>query len=149
MENKNINNIAEDEIKFNKEAKEYVPQKLQQTQKENINTTNTNMDIQLKSHIDAQEYIPKMCEFHITTLEEDDGEENEEQFEDIIEDIMQQESMAELNAFDEEESDEDKWFPQFKDCYCCKGLIYKCDGEVCKNLGVCFCKAKEDYDDEA
>lgn len=144
MENNNVK-LVDDEFKLNKDAKEYIPQKNQQPQKELTN--NLNDDIKLKSHIDAKEYIPKMCEFQITTLEEDDGD-NEEQFEDMMEDIMRQENFAELNAFDDEESDEDKWFPQYKDCYCCKGLIYKCEGEVCKNLGVCFCKAKEDYDDE-
>mmetsp|Transcript_8427 Transcript_8427/g.9525 ORF Transcript_8427/g.9525 Transcript_8427/m.9525 type:complete len:199 (+) Transcript_8427:45-641(+) len=31
-----------------------------------------------------------------------------------------------------------------KNCSCCKGHIYNCDGEICQNLESCFCYALEE-----
>lgn len=31
--------------------------------------------------------------------------------------------------------------PDFKDCECCKGYVFNCSSEICKNLGICHCVA--------
>jgi hypothetical protein len=50
-----------------------------------------------------------------------------------------------LDEFEEEEeSDDEKWFPKYKDCECCKGFIYKCKGDVCLNMDACNCKMKDE-----
>ena len=44
--------------------------------------------------------------------------------------------------------DEDKWIPKYKDCPCCYGFVYKCKGEACFSLGECYCKMKDDIDED-
>ena len=48
----------------------------------------------------------------------------------------------------EEEDEEDKWIPKFKDCKCCYGFVYKCKGDTCAALGQCYCKMKDDIEQE-
>ena len=43
-----------------------------------------------------------------------------------------------LDEFGEEPDDEDKWYPKYKDCECCKGFVFKCKGKACENLGQCY-----------
>ena len=43
--------------------------------------------------------------------------------------------------------DEEKWYPKYKDCECCQGFVFKCQGKVCQSLGLCYCKMKDDCDD--
>ena len=38
------------------------------------------------------------------------------------------------------------YMEKFKDCSCCKGYVYNCQGEICKYLEVCHCKAKVDIE---
>jgi len=45
-----------------------------------------------------------------------------------------------------EESDEESWYPKYKDCECCKGFVYKCKGEACSHLKFCVCKIAEECD---
>lgn len=45
-----------------------------------------------------------------------------------------------------EESDEESWYPKYKDCECCKGFVYKCKGEACSHLRFCVCKIQEECD---
>lgn len=45
-----------------------------------------------------------------------------------------------------EESDEESWYPKYKDCECCKGFVYKCKGEACSHLKFCVCKIQEECD---
>ena len=47
----------------------------------------------------------------------------------------------------EESDDEDKWYPNYKDCECYKGFVYKCKGTTCESLGQCYCKMKDDCED--
>ena len=47
-----------------------------------------------------------------------------------------------------ESEDEDNWFPKYKDCPCCYGFVYKCKGEACFSLGECYCKMKDDIDED-
>lgn len=164
--------MSDNNIVFNKEAKEYVPKKkkvedekittenVQSINKDQINDKQieekeTTKNIQF--NLNAKEYVPTKKEneidgYKIEGLDEDDEEDDEEAGEDqIIDDLVNQELDEPLDPYnlDEEESDDEKWFPKYKDCTCCEGYIYKCSGDVCTSLGVCFCKAQEDYDPEA
>ena len=31
------------------------------------------------------------------------------------------------------------YLDEYKDCTCCKGHIYNCDGEICQEIGECYC----------
>ena len=69
----------------------------------------------------------------------------------LMKDEIEYEVMNELNQkgeFDDDSEDEDKWFPKYKDCECCHGFVYKCPGESCKNLGQCYCKMKDEVDND-
>jgi hypothetical protein len=163
--------MSSNNIVFNKEAKEYVPKK--KKQEEEKTTMNSNSEIQssnivqkikkdeinekevknIQFNLNAKEYIPKKESdnngYKIEGLEDDAEEEESE--DDIIDELVNQELNDPIDpyAVDEDESDDEKWFPKYKDCSCCEGYIYKCSGDVCTSLGVCFCKAQEDYDPEA
>jgi hypothetical protein len=65
----------------------------------------------------------------------------------IMKDIINNDVMEEMGAEDDE-SDDEKWFPKYKDCECCKGFVYKCKGDACVNMGTCYCKIKEECDSE-
>ena len=86
---------------------------------------------------------------------EGDDEDEEEQVKDQIDmmmrDEIENEVMNELTTegqIDDDSEDEDKWFPKYKDCECCHGFVYKCPGESCKNLGQCYCKMKDEVDND-
>ena len=36
--------------------------------------------------------------------------------------------------------DQGDYFDEFKDCDCCHGYVYSCEGKVCKDMGQCKCK---------
>lgn len=150
-------------ITFNVNAKSYVPKSkrtdtkttTQATNPEAINSNSeklsTDLESKLKFNLNANEYVPKSHQpinvngngNHLQQEEEDfDGEE----FDMIMKDIIDNEVMEEIE--DEEESDDEKWFPKYKDCECCKGFVYKCKGAACANMGLCYCKIKEECDEE-
>ena len=56
--------------------------------------------------------------------------------------------LAEQGKISDDSADEEKWFPKYKDCECCHGFVYKCKGDTCSSLGQCFCKMKDDVDDD-
>ncbi len=72
----------------------------------------------------------------------------------ILGDVVENEIMNELakqrklDDSSEESEDEDKWIPKYKDCECCSGFVYKCKGEACLSLGECYCKMKDDMDEQ-
>ena len=37
---------------------------------------------------------------------------------------------------------------QFEQCSCCHGLINNCRGEICEDLGMCFCVSESFHQDE-
>jgi len=144
------NQNKDNNVVLNVGAKEYVPKKKNPENKVEVNsqTTVEKKDEEPKKiefNLNAKEFKPKMIEGMTVQLEEDDDDEDAEN-DDVIDDLINQELDDPMQIDEEDESDEDKWFPKFKDCSCCTGYIYKCSGEVCKSLGVCFCKAQEDYD---
>ncbi len=165
--------MSDNNIVFNKEAKEYVPKKKKQEEDKSIVTNTTNpqsipsknqeneVDVieddkenqkNIQFNLNAKEYVPKketeISGYKIEGL--DDDAEEEESEDEIIDELVNQELNDPIDpyALDEDESDDEKWFPKYKECACCEGYIYKCSGDVCTSLGVCFCKAQEDYDPE-
>ena len=119
----------QDENQLNKNAKEYVP-------------TKNRVPKKLDFNLDAKEYKPK--EKNVGNDNED--EEVEEKMDMIVKDMVEDEVMEELG--NEESEDEDKWIQKYKDCQCCHGFVYKCKGETCSSLGQCYCKMKDDCENE-
>ncbi len=39
------------------------------------------------------------------------------------------------------------WVKECQDCPCCKGWVYSCNGEACKNMQMCYCKVKMDIEE--
>lgn len=115
-----------------------------------------NININSKPHIPNE----KINGYKVEGLDNEEEEENEddsEDNEDIIEgqldniidnEIINQHDALFLDNEEDEISDEDKWYPKFANCECCKGYLHKCENEVCKSLSICYCKAQEDYDPE-
>ena len=145
--NCDICSINIENILLNKEAKPFVPKSKIQSQKEenkNLQTEN------ITYNLNAKEFKPKNKQediYNIYNIDHEDFEEDEiqgQEFDMIVKDIIDNEALEELEG---DESDEDKWYPKFKDCECCKGHVYKCKGSACLNLGVCFCKMKEECDE--
>ena len=84
-------------------------------------------------------------------------EEEEEKVKEVIDDLylkdieneVMDEMEKEMKKENENDSDdEDKWIPKYKDCPCCYGFVYKCKGDTCASLGQCYCKMKDDVEDE-
>ena len=123
---------------LNKDAKEFIPTKNRIPEKLNFNK-------------DAKEYVPKP-KVKVEYVEGDDDEEEvKDEIDMMVKDEIENEVMNELTKegqIDDDSEDEDKWFPKYKDCECCHGFVYKCPGESCKNLGQCYCKMKDEVDNE-
>jgi len=147
------------DVNLNVNAKNYLPKS-----KRTDNTSNPIQENEksepitdkLKLNLDAQEYTPKFVQgldqqMDGLNVEDEDDEdidneiENEE-FDMIMKDIINNEAIEE--EIEEDESDDEKWFPKYKECECCKGFVYKCQGAACINMGECYCKMKEECDDE-
>ena len=173
-----IQDLNINELSLNTKAKGYVPkskrvetnQNTQNTQKsediQNLEKKETSSDNKLNFNLQAQEYKPKFTMNTDTKInnknennflfsqdqdeEQDDNfqdEDEAEEFDMIMKDIIDNEALE--NIEDHEESDdEDKWFPKYKDCECCKGFVYKCKGIACENMDACYCKVKDECDME-
>ena len=115
---------------LNKEAKEYVPTK----------------NRKLNFNLDAKEYKPKEKE-KIDIGDEDDEEVNKK-MDMIVNDMVINDLIEQEKDNDSDEEDENKCYPKYKSCNCCKGYVYKCNGETCKSLGQCFCKMSDDCEFE-
>ena len=68
----------------------------------------------------------------------------------LIEEIENEKNILYGNDSENEDEDEDKdkWIPKYKDCECCYGFVYSCKGDTCASLGQCFCKMKDDIEEE-
>ena len=110
---------------LNKNAKEYIPTKRR------IKREKDESNIQKIQYIEA---------------DDDEEEENDikEKIDKIEKDMIEEEAIEELG--DDLSDDEDKWFPMYRDCECCKGFVYNCKGEACVDLGQCYCKMKDECD---
>ncbi len=136
---KNCNPEVED-INLNLNAKSFIP-KSKQRLNEQIQETTEQLQ-KLSFNLNAKEYVPKFIN------QEDENEEiedDDEELDIIVNDIINNDMMEEL---EEEESDDEKWFPSYKDCECCKGFVYKCQGSACVNMGTCYCKVKDECDND-
>ena len=113
---------------LNKEAKEYIPTK----------------NKKLNFNLNAKEYQPKEKQKNIE-LDEDDDEEVDKKIDMIANDMVENDLIEEqAKANDSDEEDENKFYPKYKNCQCCKGYVYKCNGDTCKSLGQCYCKMSDD-----
>ena len=112
---------------LNKEAKEYIPTK----------------NRKLNFNLEAKEYQPKEKEKNIENDEEDDEEVNKK-LDMIVNDMVVNDLIEEAKDSDSDEEDENKFYPKYKNCQCCKGYVYKCNGDTCKSLGQCYCKMSDD-----
>ena len=134
-------NQKEEENTLRAGATEYIPSKNRVPDKLNFNLA-------------AAEYNPKEIIEYVESDDDDNDEQIQEEIDMIIGDVVENEVMNELakqqkldNSSDDSE-DEEKWIPKYKDCECCSGFVYKCKGEACSSLGECYCKMKDDIDDE-
>ena len=124
--------IKDKDEKLNKDAKEYIHNKKRIPEKIDFNLT-------------AIEYRPKKVVEYIEADDDDDEEDDvKEKMDMIVKDIVESEVMEEMG--NEISEDEEKWLPEYKDCECCHGFVYKCAGESCKNLGQCYCKMKDEVE---
>ncbi len=142
-------------IVFNKDAKVWKPKNQKSEETSEIKNGIENIDINASKtkndnilyNLNATEFKPK--EEKIVEYVEDDVDDDEiDQELDQADKQLIEELAKKEQIFNDEMSDEDNWFPKYQDCTCCKGFIYKCEGEVCNSLGACFCKSQDDYDDD-
>jgi len=141
-------------IIFNKDAKVWKPKTQKTEELSDIKNGIENIDIKTKTNNDnvlynlnATEFKPKQYVEYV----EDDGDVDEDEIDQEFDQTDKQlidELVKKEQIFNDEMSDEDNWFPKYQDCNCCKGFIYKCEGEVCNSLGACFCKSQDDYDND-
>lgn len=136
----NDKKLSIENMNLNTGAKVYVPKNKRADNKEE------NLNFNLK----AEEYVPRPYQQEENADEENPEEDVEDDMEGeeldmIMKDIIDNEVMEEL---EDDESDEEKWFPKYKDCECCKGFVYKCNGAACKNMNICYCKMKEECDED-
>ena len=131
---------------LNKEAKEFIPTKNRVPEKLQFNEN-------AKEYIpkEQREIKPKIKTVYIEGDDEDDEERVKDQIDMMMRDEIENEVMDELTKegqVEEDSEDEDKWYPKYKDCECCHGFVYKCPGESCKNLGQCYCKMKDEVEND-
>ena len=84
---------------------------------------------------------------------EDYEEEIKEQIDEMISNELEKEVMSEMHKIrflenDDDSEDEDKWFPDYQKCQCCHGFVYNCKGNICHSMGQCYCKMKDDIEQE-
>ena len=121
------------------------------TQKIEVINVNEVLNKNNKEYIPTKRRIKREEESNIQKIqyiEADDDEEEEndikEKIDKIEKDMIEEEAIEELG--DDLSDDEDKWFPMYRDCECCKGFVYNCKGEACVDLGQCYCKMKDECD---
>jgi len=135
-------NKDEKDKPLNAAATEYIPSKNRIPDKLNFN-------------LSAAEFKPKETVIEYVEVDDNDNDEQiKEELDMIVGDVVENEVMNELakerqlDNSSEDSEDEDKWIPKYKDCECCSGFVYKCKGDACSSLGECYCKMKDDVDDE-
>ncbi len=144
VNNGNIGNKIQDDlnnIKFNLEAKEFKPKPMEINGYTigGLDSDDEDVDVKLNQNNNIKDK-PEIKVLKANPVKEKDDTANDLDIEEIIE--------QGLDDYDDEESDGNEWVPQFKNCSCCKGYINKCSGVICSSLGVCYCKAQEEFDPE-
>ena len=54
-------------------------------------------------------------------------------------DAEEQNDVEKMMNDEDRAADKETWFPNHRDCSCCKGYVYACTAEVCVQLGICGC----------
>ena len=117
----------------------YKDKSLSKTAKEYVPTKNRKLNFNLE----AKEYKPKNKE-----LEEEEDQEVNDKIDMIANDMVVNDLIEAAKDNDSEDEDENKFYDKYKNCTCCKGYVYKCNGEACKSLGQCYCKMSDDCENE-
>ena len=89
-------------------------------------------------------------------VEGDSEEKIKEEIDNIILNDIENEIMEEIKkenidehySDSEEDEEKDEWIPKYKDCPCCYGFVFNCKGDTCASLGQCYCKMKDDIEEE-
>ncbi len=155
--NKTINSANDDKNVLNVNSKEFIPKKKKNNSDQSKPKDPNVVEIDnktLKLNLNANEYVPTGKKYNelssypdpnAQTLDDaDDLEPNPDEMEMIVKDMIENEQIEEEEGLYD---DEDQFFSKYKDCECCKGKIYKCNGDACQYLGACYCKVKTDCDD--
>ena len=116
---------------LSKEAQEYIPTK----------------NRKLNFNLEAKEYKPKDKPKN-KELDDEDDEEVNNKMDMIVNDMVENDLIEAEKDNDSDDEDENKFFDKYKNCSCCKGYVYKCNGEACKSLGQCYCKMSDDCENE-
>ena len=116
---------------LNKEAKEYVP------------TKNRKLDLNLE----AKEYKPKN-KIKNAELDDEENEDVNNKMDMIANDMVENDIIEAAKDENSDDEDENKFFEKYKNCTCCKGYVYKCNGDTCKSLGQCYCKMSDECEND-
>ena len=129
-------------ISFNTSARNYIPNNKSFNNFPENNSQQEN--IKLNLNLEAKEYISNK-----KNTDNNQYKKNEEfdyipetELDMRVNELIQNEVYDQYE--DEDEPDVEKWFPKYKECECCKGFIYKCNGIACLNMGICYCKMKDE-----
>ena len=123
-----------DSIRFNLNANEYVPKKSFQTPQQSNYYANSNQNNQPTNFPNnySKNYNEQISEnFQNMSVSQNQKKNTPSK---VIEEHMG------------DESDEESWYPKYKDCECCQGFVYKCKGDACSHLKFCVCKIQEECD---
>ena len=101
-----------------------------------------NLDPAHENPTELINYVEEMKQFEDEVQEQIDEMINQE----LEKEIMSEMDKARKEEIEEDSEDEDKWFPDYKDCKCCRGFVYNCQGETCILMGQCYCKMKDDIE---
>lgn len=97
----------------------------------------------LRFNLDAEEYVPKSLNgqnnFILRELEEENVNVEGEELEVIMKDLLDDEEL-------DGNEDDEKWWPKYQNCECCKGYVYKCSGKACEHMDSCYCKVQDEME---
>jgi len=78
------------------------------------------------------------------------GEEPDQFLEDDFDQFQfENEQLEQLNAGGEFGEGAIRFEPSSKDCSCCKGLVERCDGDICEILGECYCVSHNKFKEKS
>lgn len=134
--------LKDNTIKLNINAFEYKPKKINEFIIEGLDDEDDLNDVKNKD--DKNNEIKE----NNNKTKNESNVENDSSFDEfsIINKEIENFIMEQVDEESEESIDKEDWYPDFKNCSCCKGYVYKCEGNSCQSLGMCFCKAAEEYD---
>ena len=81
-------------------------------------------------------------------LDEEEDEDVNNKMDMIANDMVVNDMIEAAKDDNSDEEDENKFFEKYKNCTCCKGYVYKCNGDTCKSLGQCYCKMSDECEND-